>query len=51
VGISDNSKSMENEEVMMADLLGITWWSVVCVTVGIAFGIFIYPWLKQRMTR
>jgi len=51
LGISNNNKSMENEEVMMADLLGTAWWSVICVMIGIGFGIYIYPWLKNRLGR
>ena len=48
MGLPNNDKSMEDEE-MMADFLGTTWWSVICVMVGIGVGIYVYPWLKNRL--
>lgn len=49
MGLPNNNKSVEDEEVMMADLLGTAWWSVICVMIGMGLGIYLYPWLKNRL--
>ena len=35
----------------MADLLGTTWWSVVCLVVGVAAGIYLFPTIKSWITK
>ena len=50
VGVQNHYESMEGE-IVLSDLLGTAWVSVICVVIGIACGIYLYPWLKNRMGR
>ena len=50
MGTSNHYKSMEGE-IVLSEILGTAWWSVICVVIGIACGIYLYPWLKNRMGR
>ena len=30
----------------MADLLGTAWWTVICLLVGVAAGVYLFPSIK-----
>jgi len=49
MGIQNNCQSMENE--MMEDLLGTAWWSILCVVCGFAMGIYLRPWIMNKLGR
>jgi hypothetical protein len=48
MGVQDNIKNME-EEIMISDLLGTTWWSVICIMTGAVLGIYLRPWLMSKL--
>jgi len=49
MGIPNNCQSMETE--MMEQFLGTTWWSILCVMSGIAMGIYLRPWIMDKLGR
>ena len=51
MGLQIDNKSME-EMIMLAtisDLLGTTWWTILCFTAGVVVGIWIKPWIMNKI--
>lgn len=53
MGIPDNYKSVEvqKEVGMVSSILGTVWFCLVCVMVGFMSGVYLYPWVKDRLSR
>jgi len=49
MGVFNNCESMENK--IMEDFLGTMWWSILCVLVGFAAGVWLKPWLMSKIGR
>ena len=47
MGIQNNCQSMENK--VMEQFLGTTWWSILCVISGVAMGIYLRPWIMDKL--
>ena len=47
LGVSNNCQSMET--TMMDQLLGTTWWSLLCVLSGIGLGVYLRPWIMSKL--
>ena len=48
MGVQNNIKNIE-EEIMMSDLLGTMWWSVLCVIAGMVLGTYLRPWIMEKL--
>ena len=53
MGLLNNTTSMENEIMIgnISDLLGTTWWTVLCLAAGIAAGMYFKTWIMSRLKR
>lgn len=50
MGVQTNKENVE--ELMLAtisDILGTTWWSILCLVAGIAVGVWIKPWIMGKL--
>ena len=54
MGIQNNSKSVENEIMMMgtmSEMMGTAWWSVICVMCGFGAGLWLKSWSMNKLGR
>ena len=49
MGLQNNYESMETK--MMDQLLGTAWWSIMCIVSGFAMGIYLRPWIMNKLGR
>ena len=50
LGLQNNNNSMENE-VMISDLLGTTWWSLLVFAAGMAAGMYFKTWILSAIKK
>ena len=54
MGIPDGYETLEakkSEVGMLSDILGTVWFCVICMGVGCVLGVYLYPWLRDRLGR
>ena len=50
LGVLNNCESVESE-IMMSDILGTTWWSALVFLVGAGCGMYLRPWIMDKLGR
>lgn len=54
MGVPDGYETLEakkSEVGMLSDILGTVWFCVICMGIGCVFGVYLYPWLRDRLGR